>query len=130
MSHIRGKNTAPEMLLRKALWKSGKRYRIHYEITGKPDIVFPGKKIAIFVDGCFWHGCPDHGTRPKTNKKFWETKISKNIARDHHVTRTLSKSGWRVLRFWEHEINHDINLVLQKIIQMLETDKTSGNNGI
>lgn len=121
MSRIHGKNTGPEMLLRKALWARGVRYRIHYKITGKPDIVFPGKRIAIFVDGCFWHGCHEHGTKPKANAKFWNTKISKNISRDHDVTEELAKSGWSVLRFWEHEINDDLDSVIHKLIHVIET---------
>ena len=122
MSRIRGKNTGPEMLLRKALWSRGLRYRIHYKITGSPDIVFPGKKIAIFVDGCFWHGCPEHGSRPKKNSEFWEKKISKNRSRDQKVTKELSASGWHVLRFWEHEIKNDLDSVIQKIDSVLTSD--------
>jgi DNA mismatch endonuclease (patch repair protein) len=70
----------------------------------RPDFVFPGRKLAIFVDGCFWHGCPRHGTRPKGNAVFWRKKITGNRFRDRLVVRTLRKSGWRVLRIWEHEL--------------------------
>ena len=73
-------------------------------VFGKPDFVFPKHKLAVFVDGCFWHGCPIHATRPKTNAKFWRTKIACNQARDRLVTRTLRRTGWRVLRIWEHEL--------------------------
>ena len=70
----------------------------------RPDFVFPKLKLAVFVDGCFWHGCPQHGTKPKGNAKFWREKIARNKARDRLVTRTLRRNGWRVLRIWEHEL--------------------------
>jgi len=73
-------------------------------VLGKPDFVFPKLRIAVFVDGCFWHGCPLHATQPKQNAKFWREKIARNQARDHVVTRTLRARGWRVLRLWEHEL--------------------------
>lgn len=70
----------------------------------RPDFVFRSRKLAVFVDGCFWHGCPIHGTKPKQNAEFWLTKIARNQARDRLVNRTLRKTGWRVLRVWEHEL--------------------------
>lgn len=120
MSRNRGKDTKPEVILRKELWKKGLRYRLHYDIPGKPDFVFVGKRIAVFVDGCFWHNCPLHGTKPKTNRKFWEDKISKNVERDKKVTRELISLGWKILRFWEHEIKEDVNGVQQKIVDLYE----------
>jgi DNA mismatch endonuclease, patch repair protein len=74
---------------------------------GKPDFVFPKQKIALFVDGCFWHGCPQHGTMPsqaKNNRPFWEKKLAGNVERDAHITRQLRKMGWKVIRVWEHEL--------------------------
>jgi len=71
---------------------------------GKPDFVFPKFKLAVFVDGCFWHGCPKHETKPKNNRAFWFRKLSSNKARDALVTRTLRRAGWVVLRIWEHEL--------------------------
>lgn len=82
---------------------------------GKPDIVFLSKKIAVFVDGCFWHGCPLHGVRPKTNVDFWANKIQGNISRDRDVTLDLESQGWIVLRFWEHEIKADVGEVSRQI---------------
>jgi DNA mismatch endonuclease (patch repair protein) len=73
-------------------------------LTGKPDFVFRKLKLAVFVDGCFWHGCPKHGTRPKANAGFWLAKINGNRARDRRVNRLLRAKGWRVLRIWEHEL--------------------------
>jgi DNA mismatch endonuclease, patch repair protein len=79
-------------------------WRRNQKIFGKPDFIFPKLKLAIFVDGCFWHGCPKHGTQPAGNRIFWKNKFARNKARDVLVTRTLRKSGWRVLRIWEHEL--------------------------
>ena len=79
-------------------------WRRRWPLEGKPDFVFPKLKLAVFVDGCFWHGCPIHATQPKTNEEFWRTKIARNQARDRLVTRTLRAQGWRVLRIWEHEL--------------------------
>ena len=70
----------------------------------RPDFIFRAQKVAIFVDGCFWHGCPQHFRRPQTRQKFWDAKIARNQARDAEVTQGLKKSGWRVLRLWEHEL--------------------------
>lgn len=79
----------------------------------RPDFVFPKLKLAVFVDGCFWHGCPQHGTKPKGNAAFWRRKFSSNIARDRLVTRTLRRDNWRVLRIWEHELarKHEARLL-------------------
>ncbi len=78
--------------------------RRNWPIFGKPDVAFPKLKLAVFVDGCFWHGCPLHATQPKTNAAFWRKKIAANRTRDRLVTRTLRRLGWRVLRLWEHEL--------------------------
>lgn len=79
-------------------------WRRKHPLTGKPDFVFPKLRLAVFVDGCFWHGCPLHATQPKQNAKFWREKIARNQARDRLVTRQLRACGWRVLRLWEHEL--------------------------
>jgi DNA mismatch endonuclease (patch repair protein) len=73
-------------------------------LPGRPDFVFPQLKLAVFVDGCFWHGCPMHGTQPKTNAAFWREKIARNRSRDRRVTRALRARGWRVVRIWEHAL--------------------------
>lgn len=104
MSRIRGKNTKPEIVLRKLLWSAGYRYRLKSRLPGKPDIVFPRHKLAVFVDGCFWHGCPKHAVMPKTNRTFWREKLSRNMQRDREVNVQIRKMGWRVVRIWEHEI--------------------------
>ncbi len=106
MSKIRGKgNKGTEVALAKLFRANGiTGWRRHYPILGKPDFAFPKQKLAVFVDGCFWHGCPKHGTQPKGNKAFWRAKLAANKARDLKVNRLLRSSGWRVLRFWEHDL--------------------------
>lgn len=101
------------MAIRRLLHAHGFRYRIATrplkELNRRADIVFPRQMIAIFIDGCFWHGCPDHGTREfKVNIDYWPTKIATNMRRDADTTRKLLKSGWTVLRFWEHEPPADV----------------------
>lgn len=115
MSQIRGRDTKPEVSLRKALWAAGLRYRLNFKLPGKPDIVFPRSKVAVFVDGCFWHGCPIHGTRPATNVKFWRKKIESNIRRDQEVNHRLNELGWSVMRIWEHEIKDNLDDVVKRI---------------
>jgi DNA mismatch endonuclease, patch repair protein len=107
MSSIRAKDTKPELLLRKALWKAGLRgYRLHWEkASGRPDICYPSKKIAIFVHGCFWHRCPHCKQRlPKAHKNFWVNKFKANKERDQRKLRHLGTGGWDVVVFWECEI--------------------------
>lgn len=116
MSQIRAKNTKPEIMLRSNLWHRGFRFRVHYPLVGKPDIVFIKFRTAVFVDGCFWHCCPEHGAMPKTNVEFWNSKLSKNKQRDIEVTHRLEIEGWEVLRFWEHEVRDDVNRVAAKIV--------------
>ncbi len=119
MSRIKGTNTGPELLLRKALWHAGLRFRLYAKLPGKPDIVFPGKKVVIFVDGCFWYGCPLHATHPKGNKVFWDRKLLSNVARDQRDTAALESAGWVVLRFWEHEVEGEIDSVLNRTRETL-----------
>jgi len=123
MSQIRGKNTKPEIILRKALWALGLRYRLHYKLPGRPDIAFVSKKVAVFVDGCFWHGCELHGTKPKTNDKFWSNKIQDNIARDKRNNKILKDKGWKVLRFWEHDIKNSVEKVSKRIYVVVSKTK-------
>lgn len=106
MGRVRHSGTAPELALRRALWAAGLHYRLHskFRLPGSPDIMFPGAKVAVFVDGCFWHGCPLHGTSPKTRSEFWSAKITRNQARDLEVDAKLAAMGWGVVRLWEHEV--------------------------
>ena len=117
MKGNRDKNTKPELRLRSAIHKAGIRFRIHYNLIGKPDIVFPSKRLAIFVDGCYWHGCPKCYKEPKTNTDYWRKKIARNQQRAKTVRRQLNQNGWQVMRVWEHEVlknSHDVILKVQK----------------
>ena len=108
MSKIHGKNTKPELFLRLFLWSKGVRgYRIHKKLPGKPDLYFGPEKVAVFIDGCFWHKCPECYRAPKTNKRFWTAKIKRNIARDIQVDVSLREMGIKSIRFWEHEVMKD-----------------------
>ena len=121
MSQIKSKNTLIEISLRKFLWSKGIRnYRIRSRLIGRPDIIFPKYKIAVFIDGCFWHKCPDCYNEPKTNKAFWVSKIKKNTERDLNVNKTLKKEGWKVLRFWGHEIRKNPENIYKEIIKEIK----------
>lgn len=121
MSRIHAKDTQPELLLRKTLSEAGiKGYRIHYKLLGKPDIVFPKRRIAVFIDGCFWHKCPKCFPRLSTAKKYWVKKIQSNIDRDKRINKKLRAMGWKTLRIWEHEIRRNLNKSLFKIRNLLK----------
>lgn len=115
MSRIRGKgNKDTELALIAIFRRHGiTGWRRHQKLFGKPDFVFRQERVAVFVDGCFWHGCPQHKTKPKANKAFWARKFAANKARDRLVTRTLRAAGWLVLRIWEHDLRarHEARLV-------------------
>jgi DNA mismatch endonuclease (patch repair protein) len=107
MERVRQKNTSAEAALRRELHARGIRYRIHVPVLTKPrrvaDVAFSGLRVAVFVDGCFWHGCPTHATWPKQNAEFWRAKIEANMARDHDTDERLRAHGWKVIRVWAHE---------------------------
>jgi DNA mismatch endonuclease (patch repair protein) len=123
MSKIRSKNTKPEIILRKALFMNGFRYKIHdKKLPGKPDIVLSKYKTVIFVHGCFWHyhsECKE-GKIPKTNSKFWSEKLSKNIERDINHNKTLTALGWKVITVWECEIEKRLDIVLENLIRQIK----------
>lgn len=101
-------DTKPELALRSALHARGLRFRKDFPIrTGprlvRPDVVFTRKRVAVFLDGCFWHACPEHGTAPQRNSAYWSQKLKQNIERDLAVNRVLAEAGWAVIRIWEHE---------------------------
>lgn len=120
MSRIKGKNTRIEKLLEKEFRKNNIRFRKHPRMFGRPDFLI-NKKLAVFVDGCFWHKCPEHYSEPKSRKGFWIPKIKKNIIRDRKVTRKLRKDGYSVLRFWEHDVEKKPERVVNKIIRKLNS---------
>lgn len=125
MSRVRSKNTHPELVLRKALWISGIRFRKHYKLApGTPDIALVRAKIAVFCDGVFWHGrdWEDRKARLKTpNRDFWIRKIERNIKRDIAVNEELGAKGWLVIRFWEDEILADAAVCVDQIQNAIST---------
>lgn len=118
MRRVKNKDTNIELLLRKALFKNGLRFRVRNKLFGKPDIVFPKQKIAIFCDGDFWHG-RNFKNEEQKYKKFWKEKIKNNMERDKLVNKTLKKSGWKMLRFWKTEILKDPNKCVEKVKEFL-----------
>lgn len=117
MRRIRSVDTKPEELVRKALWHQGLRgYRKHARTpAGRPDLVFPGPRVAVFIDGCFWHGCPEHYVRPRTRNEFWSSKLVENVERDRRQTLELEAAGWVVVRVWEHEVYEALPSIVQRI---------------
>jgi DNA mismatch endonuclease (patch repair protein) len=107
LSKHRAQDTGPELALRRELHASGLRFRVNYPIEGLPrrsiDIAFPRARVAVFMDGCFWHGCARHSRPSRSNAEWWESKIAMTRARDSSSTEALNRSGWLVLRFWEHD---------------------------
>ncbi len=107
MQSNKGRDNAMELAVRHELFRVGLRYFVHRRpLPGRrcqADIVFPRLRLAVFIDGCFWHGCPLHATRPALNKEWWAEKLDRNVARDRSGDSLLAAAGWRVLRFWEHE---------------------------
>lgn len=122
MKKIRSSHTKPELVLRKKLWALGYRYRLHVKtIAGKPDIVFKGKKVAVFIDGEFWHGknWELKKTTIKQNRGYWIPKIERNMARDKQNTQTLQDAGWIVLRFWQNDIMKELELCIATVAACL-----------
>lgn len=118
MASIRGKNTRPEIMIRKMLWQKGLRYRIHdRSIIGTPDISSKKEKLAIFIDGCFWHGCKRCYKEPKSNVGFWRKKILNNRKRRNSVRTQLRGEGWNVQEFWEHQVNSNPQSIINSILQ-------------
>jgi DNA mismatch endonuclease, patch repair protein len=121
MQRVRQKNTSAEAALRRELHARGLRYRIHVPVLTKSrrvaDIAFRGLRVAVFVDGCFWHGCPVHGTWPKQNAEFWRAKIEANMARDKNTDERLRAEGWKVIRVWAHE---EPNVAAGRVAHIIE----------
>jgi DNA mismatch endonuclease (patch repair protein) len=124
MSRIRSRNTKPEMTLRKALHASGVRgWRCHAKgIPGKPDIAFTRRKLAVFVDGCFWHGHPDYFT-PGKSGAYWDAKIERTRERDRTNNDALREAGWRVVRLWDFEVEQDTAGCVERVLAALGTEQ-------
>ncbi len=127
MRAAKPRDTAPEKSLRSELHKRGLRYRVDVktikELNRRADIVFRSAKVAVFVDGCFWHGCPIHGTQAKANAEFWKNKIKQNQVRDADTNKRLKKAGWRVIRVWEHENPEKASQKIYNIIMKCKDKK-------
>lgn len=117
MRAIRRTDTKPEIELRSGLHRLGYRFRKDFRIDlpgrrVRPDIVFTARKVAVFIDGCFWHSCPQHGRQPTANEWYWSPKLARTVERDQQATAALTEAGWTVVRIWEHERTADaIDLV-------------------
>lgn len=127
MARVRSKDTRPELVLRRVLWHGGLRYRLHANLPGSPDIVFNNVRVAVFVDGCFWHGCPKHYTAPIRNADFWRGKIETNVARDRAVDEQLGAAGWVVLRIWEHEVLSEIETAMERVERLVRERRRIGS---
>jgi DNA mismatch endonuclease (patch repair protein) len=128
MARVRGRgNKATEMALAAFL----RRHRIagwrrHVQVFGNPDFVFSKSRVAVFVDGCFWHSCPKHASHPMSNREFWAAKLARNKARDRLVTRRLRQCGWQVLRVWQHELSpNNEHRLLRRLRGSIETNRKS-----
>ncbi|ATY15652.1 very short patch repair endonuclease [Amycolatopsis sp. AA4] len=121
MSKQKSRNTGIEMALRKILHAAGYRYRVHRRpvkgVRREADLVFGPARVAVFVDGCFWHGCPEHGTWPKNNADYWRTKIETNRRRDANTDALLLEAGWLSVRIWEHEAT---DVAATRVIETVE----------
>lgn len=123
----RGLDTAPEVALRSVLHRRGLRFRKHVAplkgLRCKADLVFPGPRVAVFVDGCFWHRCPQHATSPKANAEWWRAKLDQNYDRDRRNDEALRKAGWAVVRIWEHE---DVEAAAERVSTMIDSRLANG----
>ena len=126
MKANKGRDTGPELSLRKALRDAGwPGYRVNWKVPGRPDIAYPGRKVAIFVNGCFWHRCPICDLPlPKSNVEFWKTKFEKNVERDRRKSIELNEMGWTVITVWECQIKKDVHFVADTIVQVLSDSKS------
>lgn len=126
----RRKDTTPELAVRRRLHAAGLRYRVDYpaDLTDRrrrADIVFTRARVVVFIDGCFWHGCPEHFIPPKRNADYWGPKIARNIERDRTSTERLQNGGWQVLRFWEHEDPDDVATRIMTVVRPQPKDSPS-----
>ncbi|HEX2161539.1 MAG TPA: very short patch repair endonuclease [Thermoleophilaceae bacterium] len=131
MQGNRGADTSPEVALRRRLHQMGLRYRVGLApIAGfrcRPDIVFTLARVAVFVDGCFWHGCPEHGRVPKSNSGYWAAKLRRNVERDRRQDAVLSAEGWAVVRVWEHD---DVHAAAARIGRLVRANRLTVRPGI
>ena len=119
-------STGPEMVVRRLLFAKGLRYRVQYPVPGTSrrtiDVAFPRKKVAVFIDGCFWHGCAEHRNIPAHNQDWWKNKIEQNQSRDRDTDEKLRNAGWLVFRYWEHDL---VELIVSDVLVALESKRTN-----
>ncbi|MFI2200682.1 very short patch repair endonuclease [Streptomyces sp. NPDC020192] len=132
MSRQASKDTAAELLVRRLLHAAGLRYRVEYPVPGmarrRIDVAFTSVKVAVLIDGCFWHGCPEHATQPRANAEWWRQKLDRNMARDVETTEHLVSAGWEVLRFWEHEAPADVALRVAAAVERRRAQQRRGKH--
>jgi DNA mismatch endonuclease (patch repair protein) len=131
MQSTPGKDNSAEKSLRSALHKRGLRFRIHRPVPATRrtiDVAFPGVRVAVFIDGCFWHGCPLHGTCPKNNASWWREKIAANQERDADTVRRLSALGWIVFRIWEHEDPEAVAAIIEETVRQRFVQESGRTN--
>ena len=126
MARVRTAGTAPEMALRRALRQAGLRYRVQPDLPGRPDLAFMAPRIAVFVDGCFWHGHPSKW-QPGRFQGYWDAKIKRNMARDARQNAALAAAGWRVVRVWDFEVEHDPEGAARRIVEALDATRADGS---
>jgi DNA mismatch endonuclease (patch repair protein) len=125
MRRVRSTDTSCERALRSAIHRRGLRYSLRRKLPGSPDIVFVNGRVAVFVDGCFWHGCPKHCRRPSSNTAYWTAKIDRNMARDARVSGDLRARGWRVIRLWEHDVRDSPARCAARIERVVRSRRTA-----
>jgi DNA mismatch endonuclease (patch repair protein) len=123
MRRVKSGDTSLELSLRSHLWKMGLRYRLKSKLPGKPDILFPGRRIAVFVDSCFWHGCGAHCRMPSSHRSYWDKKIEGNRNRDLEVNSLLSEMGWKVIRIWEHDLLSNPDKCAEQIFEIVRAER-------
>lgn len=132
MAKQRTSDTVAELAVRRILHRSGLRYRVDAALPSMPrrraDILFTKAKVAVFIDGCFWHSCPDHGTKPKSNADWWLQKLATNVARDADTNARLRSLGWTVLRFWEHQHSAVVAAEVEKAVRAPTRTRDAGSN--
>lgn len=130
MQGNRRRDTAPEIAVRRLLHAAGMRYRVDVqplpELRRRADVVFRRQRVAVFIDGCYWHGCPEHGTTPRTNPEYWSAKVAANRARDADTDVRLSDAGWLAARYWEHVSPEDVAAEIIEEVRRRQTDHPLG----
>lgn len=126
MAAIRGRDTGPEQMLRSILWRRGLRYRTHdRSVPGRPDLSHKASRVAVFIDGCFWHGCPRHYTQPATRRDFWDSKLARNKALRAQALQRLADDGWKTLMIWECDLTADPVTFADEVERLLRARRQS-----